>query len=240
MRYQLGVEDVEPGYWIAWVFELPGCFSTGKTRAEAISQAGASIAGYQRWLSQHWLEHAFEDPYIDVHVVEVIEAVQTEPDYMANAFFDDDRVLLGSDDAAYAHRLLGYTRGDLSSLVERIAPAKRMEAIAGERFGSIDGILKHVADAEWWYLDRLGMAFPKVSLPSDAIERLEVVRTRLIERLPSLVGYDQIVWKNGEGWSARKLVRRALWHERDHTQHIARIVQKTSEVPKTSVSTSEV
>ena len=234
MRYRLGVEDIEPGHWIAWVFELPGCYSTGKTRAETISQAGASIAGYQRWLGRHWPEHAFEDPYIDVHVVEVFKAVQTEPNYVANAFFEDDRLPLSSEEGEYARHLLAYTRADLMTLVEPLSEEKRAERVVGEDFGSIDGILKHVGDAEWWYLDRLDMACAEGDLPGDPLKRLEMVRSRLLSCLSDLVGDGHTAWVNGEGWSARKVIRRALWHERDHTQHIARLLQTTSEISKTS------
>lgn len=224
MRYRLGIEDMEPGHWIAWVFELPGCYSTGKTRVEAISQAGASIAGYQRWLGQHCSDQAFEDPYIDVHIVETYKAVQTEADYVANAFFEDDRALLTGGHIETARCLLDSTRDDLLALVSRISPEKRAEPIPDERFGSIDDILKHIGGAEWWYLDRLELAFPKSELPDEPLERLEKVRAHLFACLPNLVGDERITWPNREGWSARKLIRRALWHERDHTQHIGKLL----------------
>lgn len=233
MRYRLGVEDMEPGHWIAWIFELPGCYSTGKTRAEAISQAGASIASYRYWLGQRCPDRAFEDPYIDVHVAEVYEAVQTEPDYLANAFFEDDRNLLTEGHIEAARCLLDSTREYLLALISRIPLVKRAETISEERFVSIDGILRHVGGAEWWYLDRLGLAFPSSELPDEPLERLEKVRARLLACLPNLVGDERITHPNGEGWSARKLIRRALWHERDHTQHIAKLLS-TSEVSKTS------
>jgi hypothetical protein len=31
---------------------------------------------------------------------------------------------------------------------------------------------------------------------------------------------------SGETWSARKVLRRAMWHERDHTQHIRKLRQQ--------------
>jgi hypothetical protein len=226
MRYRLGVEDMEPEHWIAWVFELPGCYSTGQTRVEAISKAGASIAGYQHWLGQHCPDRAFEDPYIDVHVVEVFEAVQTEPGYVANAFFEDDRIPLTEEDIEFARCLLASTRADLLALAARIPPEKRAEVGLDKRFGSIDGILKHIGGAEWWYLDRLGLAFPDSELPEEPMERLEKVRAHLLRHLPDLDGDERITWPNGEGWSARKLIRRALWHEWDHTQHIAKLAQR--------------
>lgn len=225
MLYRLGVEDMEPEHWIAWVFELPGCYSTGRTRREAISQAGANIAAYQHWLGLHCSERAFEDPYIDLHVAEIYEAVETEPGYTAHAFFEDDHTLLTGGDIEFARCLFDGIRSDLLALIGHIPPEKRAEPIPGERFGSIDGILGHVGDAEWWYLDRLEMAFPRSELPDEPLARLVKVRAHLLLRLPDLVGDERITWPNREGWSARKLIRRAVWHERDHTQHIAKLLQ---------------
>ncbi|MDW8214000.1 MAG: hypothetical protein RMJ55_10615 [Roseiflexaceae bacterium] len=39
-----------------------------------------------------------------------------------------------------------------------------------------------------------------------------------------------VAGQGGEVWSARKVVRRALWHERDHTQHIARLLTQGSDL----------
>jgi hypothetical protein len=47
------------------------------------------------------------------------------------------------------------------------------------------------------------------------------VREQFAEVLPKLVGDERIVTRVSEPWSARKILRRALWHERDHTQQIA-------------------
>jgi hypothetical protein len=64
------------------------------------------------------------------------------------------------------------------------------------------------------------LAFPRQGVPDDPFLRLEWVRTRLLEVLTSLVGTRQVVGVDGEFWSPRKLVRRLVWHERDHTAHI--------------------
>jgi hypothetical protein len=80
--------------------------------------------------------------------------------------------------------------------------------------------LGHVGGAEWWYLDRLGLTFPRALVPGEPFERLRVVRAHLGDVLPELVGSRQVVGTAGEFWSPRKVLRRAAWHERDHTAHI--------------------
>ena len=42
--------------------------------------------------------------------------------------------------------------------------------------------------------------------------------------LPKLNGVKQVVGVDGEFWSPRKMLRRALWHERDHTEHIRKLI----------------
>lgn len=37
--------------------------------------------------------------------------------------------------------------------------------------------------------------------------------------------------ENGEFWSPRKLLRRAIWHERDHTNHILQLLKQRSVAP---------
>jgi hypothetical protein len=83
--------------------------------------------------------------------------------------------------------------------------------------------LKHVGGAEWWYLDRLGLAFPKAEVPADPFERLQAVRSHLTQVLPGLAGSREVRGVDGELWSPRKLLRRAAWHERDHVAHIRKL-----------------
>ena len=53
-----------------------------------------------------------------------------------------------------------------------------------------------------------------------------MVRVRLQEILSGLIGATLVVGKEGELWSPRKMLRRALWHERDYAQHIRKLVLK--------------
>lgn len=207
--------------------DLPGCYGAGSTQTEAVGNASPSISAYRAWLGKHRGNHLseVEDPYIDVHVVEVFHAFESEPGYIVNAFFEDDRRALSEADVDGALLLLDYTRRDLLALVTQIPPEQlNMPGVDGA-FGTLDGILRHIAGAEWWYLDRLELAVPGDEMPEETFARLEKVRERLRISLPGLVGDERVETHSGERWSARKIVRRALWHERDHTQQIAKLVR---------------
>lgn len=107
--------------------------------------------------------------------------------------------------------------------VNGLDEAVLQQRYSGERW-SIAGILGHVGGAEWWYLDRLGLAFPRYELPEDPFARLSLVRETLNQVLPTLEASVQVVGKDGEIWSPRKMLRRAIWHERDHFQHIHKLL----------------
>jgi hypothetical protein len=53
---------------------------------------------------------------------------------------------------------------------------------------------------------------------------LEKVRNLLNGILPTLKDKNQVVGVDGEFWSPRKVLRRALWHARDHTEHIRKLL----------------
>jgi hypothetical protein len=104
-----------------------------------------------------------------------------------------------------------------------LTPEKRAAEYPGERW-SINGILGHVGGAEWWYLDRLGLAFPRDQMPEDPQVCLEKVHDYFTTTLPKLDGVKKVVGIDGELWSPRKILRRALWHERDHAEHIRKLI----------------
>ena len=58
---------------------------------------------------------------------------------------------------------------------------------------------------------------------SDTLGRVLLVRQHLLDVLPELIGDERVTEWNGELWSPRKLVRRALWHELLHARDIKRI-----------------
>ncbi len=162
------------------------------------------------------------DEPIESEVVETFNSFlcREDPEYIVNAFFEDDRRPLGYWDDETALRLLTWARQDLLGLIRSIPQDQLTKAIAGEVRGSIIGILKHVAGAENWYFEQLGLGLEQAQLPADPVEMLAVVRANTRERLVMLLGDERVTKHCDELWSARKVVRRTLWHERDHTQQI--------------------
>jgi predicted RNase H-like HicB family nuclease/uncharacterized damage-inducible protein DinB len=215
MLYRLNLEEME-GRWIAYVASLPGCFASAATFSTAMALAPQAISDYLAWLHAHG--EAITPHELATEMGELHRAWNSEPDYEVNAFFATDHAPLTADEITRALRLLEWTRVDLFTALDGVSPTDLTREL--EPGWSLQRILRHVANSEWWYLDRLGLSSGSLNeLPEDWGARLAYTRARLREVLPTLAGDKRLLEKQFELWSPRKLLRRALWHERDHTAH---------------------
>jgi len=228
MRFRLAIEDIETNHWVAYALDLLGCFSSAQSLEGAIAQAPERIAEHLAWLSKHGVFSLNPNLSIEVEIVERFRSYESaeEKGYIVNALFEDDRRPLGFWDVEVALRLMEWSRYDLLDLVQGVTEERLNENVAGENFGSIVGILKHIAIAENWYYDRMDFGLERKPLPEDVFEMLAVVRGNAQQQLVKLIGDPRIVNESGENWSGRKVLRRMLWHERDHTRHIAHILEE--------------
>lgn len=203
---EVGVEDIEANHWVAWVFAVPGCFGSGRTEEEALANVPDALR---------------EDSGADVPAESIVvverwraTAARKDPDFVVNALFDDDRRPFTAVEVDEGIRRLGQNR-------------ERLEAVLTGQFltEEVLGVLRHLAQAEHWYLNNLDLAPTGEELPADPRERLTRVRHWLVESLPGLVGSNLHANRSGEGWTPRKLLRRAIWHERDHLRQIEEMLR---------------
>lgn len=221
MPLRIGIENGNEGRTMAWALDHPGCISYGGNALTALGALPAAIQEFNSWLISHGLEE---------HIIQGVQSVDIEEtwevyhinDYEVNAWFQDDWRPLTEAEIKTGSSLLLASRAALLSSVDILSEETRNQQFPRERW-NIAGILNHVGKAEHWYLDRLGLAIPEDELPSDPDQRLNQVRAHLLSTLPTLAGSSQVVGVDGEFWSPRKLLRRAVWHERDHTSHIRKL-----------------
>lgn len=219
MPYLVCVEELERN-WIAHVPDLPGCFSQHQQREQAIAQVPQTVQDYLKWCQGHSLfVSGLSGPMI---VSEVIRAWDYEYGEEVNAFFASDRPPLALEEMREIEELLRATRIDLHKAIAEVDFSDLDVQIPGERW-TIRGVVEHVAQSENWYLDRIGLALPSVQVPPDPMDQLEQIRDHCLKMLPELVKRTGVVTLAGETWSSRKVVRRMLWHERDHTDHIRKM-----------------
>ena len=213
--YSLAVELVEPDHWVAYILDLPGCFSSAKTEEAAVGKSRERIREYFEWLATHGEDVVVPDLIeikVDEHYVppdRQLRETSIGDIYIVNAFFRHDARPLTKEDLQESTRVLSYQREDLLALLDsQVAPED-------------EKLLLHVGSAEWWYWDRMDLAFPREDLPDEWRARLSVTRAFTLDNLPSLLELSDTKEKMGETWSARKLLRRVIWHERDHMSQIA-------------------
>jgi predicted RNase H-like HicB family nuclease/uncharacterized damage-inducible protein DinB len=219
MTYIVSVEENQ-GLWIAHVPDLPGCFATHQDREKAIQAVPKAVEDYIAWCEDHGLRiSGLSGP---MTVDEVIRSWEFEDGYMVNAFFASDRPPIIEEELHEFALLLKGTRGDLLRALDALEIDDLTRELPGERW-SVAGIIEHIAHSEWWYFDRMGLAFSRAEMPGDPLEALDKVRSHTLTNLPALVKRIGVVTVGGEAWSARKILRRTLWHERDHTQHIQKL-----------------
>ncbi len=235
MLIQVGLENNIEGRSLAWALDLPGCFAYGADGAEALLKIPRAVIQYANWVGSHmpdsWLADLGD---FDVRLVDTWDCYRVNDDFEEvpsgndvneiNAWFRHDWKPLAGVEVQRGLQLLAWSRAGLLASVAGLAPEQLNTERPGERW-SINGILNHVGGAEWWYLDCLELAgSPRQRLSQVPAERLDMVRARLEDVLPTLVGVELVRGKSGEFWSPRKLLRRALWHELDHINHIQKLL----------------
>jgi uncharacterized damage-inducible protein DinB len=205
-----------PALFGAWVLDLIGCVSLGGSEEAALAGVRPAIEAYLR----HARGLGLIAPRGDVDVVERFSG-WWEGDYEVSAFFRQfDLAPVTPEDARYALALLERTGDALLSAARRA----RQDA-AGDR--DVDATLRHLAEVEWWYATRLderpedrAAAAAETRDVEDLLARSRAAVRRLVAGLPSFG--TTVRGHNEEMWTARKVLRRVIFHELDHVLQLER------------------
>jgi hypothetical protein len=228
MQIRIGLENGIEGRALAWVLDYPGCFAYGKDGTEAILRTPQALITYREWVADHiansWLQNLEDFDIALAEIFECYKVAENGREYEVNAWFNDDLRPLSREEIERGIALLEWSRSDLQSLVSPLTPAQLEQKFTSERW-SIAGVVQHIAKANMWYLDRLNLTSIDVAKAGSGIfERLDLVHQELVKCLPELAGKNAKVEVNHETWSPRKVLRRAIWHMRDHHFHIERLL----------------
>jgi predicted RNase H-like HicB family nuclease len=223
-----GIEEMEPNSWVLTVFDLLGCYSTGRTEVEAIAGAQPRVRQYFEWLGKKDGNSAPFEESVRVTTVERFERHPwpKDPSRYIHAYFEDDARPLRAWDLDIALRLLDWSRQDFLRLVGSLLPDFLDRPENETRWKTVDGLLGHIWESENAILGAMGAAVDLMTMPSDGVGRLQAVRARLREALPEWTDGEVEREVVGEKWSPRKALRRALWHERDHTEQLEKLITR--------------
>lgn len=217
------------GLCMAHVLDLPGCFVRAASRDEALRVLPSAVAEYHAWLRRHDEPAPPPEAPVDFEVPEEVSGTGPFDPGDAAALFEPERVPVTPEEIEHHLRLMGHSRKDLLALIADL-PDEILDWKPGPDVFDIRRVLRHVGNAEEWYVSRL--VDPAKMRPSrDGDEEMPITdfltmqRNAAVERLRALTEEERSrVWHPAqwtdhpyEPWSARKALRRFLEHEREHT-----------------------
>ncbi len=236
--YPVFLETDNKGHWMAHVMDLPGCTVRATTKKTALSKLPHAIRAYRSWLCEHGEAVSGLDEPIQAEIAEESGGIGPFDPGDTAALFLPDRRALSLEDMESLIRRMGYSRSDLMGLVTPLTGEMLDWQVSANSF-SIRRILRHVGNAEEWYISRI---LPAEKLPTEwqnddqlpILEFLEMERRTAVacirawtEEERSGLFYPTTWAQNpGEAWTARKVLRRFLEHEREHTAQVQGIISK--------------
>jgi len=222
--------EVGPQGTGAFVPECPGCWVFGRTPERALEKERLIVQEWFSWLRRHG-EQVVEPAEIELEVAEMlrvdynpVEAGKPEP------LFWSEIPPITPGDLVRTLQLMGYSREDLLELVQGLDEETLDWQPPGEP-RTIRNCLQHIAYVEPWYLSPLGIELPR-DYPKDVFELLEYTRKIVIDCLSNFPKEKMAgVFQPGKDpspvcnlWTARKVLRRLVDHERLHTRYIQRVL----------------
>lgn len=224
--------------WYGRILELIGTHARSSSRDDILMILDRELIYHLEWLGQHG-----ETPlsYKDTTLViteEMNEISQLGESGGEVALFNYDVKPVSKQLLDYCLRLMSYNRSDLLSEI-RDLKNDTLTYTPPMKSRNINQILHHICNAEEFYVSRLGSKADQIyeynlgmrvneadKLP--VIERLSVVRRGCVETLKQVVPgkKDQVFTRSeytnypDEKWTAHKVLRRFLEHEREHIYNI--------------------
>ena len=224
-QLRVGLERGVEGRSLAWALNFPGVFAYGNSDAKALEALPQVFADFEIWLGQRSRTSRLPLANLEIPVEESFDVILTDENYPVNAFFEDDRYPLDAEEIENAAKIHSWQRQDLLAGVKDPEPELMTRMLPGQRW-NINGILNHIGRTEIRYLYKLNLPLPREDLlVHNPFKILELSYGIVQKALPGLEGNTRVVDVDGELWSARKLLRRRLWHQRDHIEHIQQIVE---------------
>jgi uncharacterized damage-inducible protein DinB/predicted RNase H-like HicB family nuclease len=227
LRFDVYLES-GPQHRKTWVFVpgLPGCVAVAPTSEAAIEIAPAAIAERLDFLRRH------DDAIAAAETIEVVVAdhvIERELLGFAQQFFPPDAEPLTEDEVRRQLRWAAWSREEFVAAARAQPRPLTVRPAAGGR--SAAAIVSHVAGAEWAYVSSTLGTLRGGSAAIAAIERageepweaLAAERQALTARLDAVTKDElaRIVERHGKPrWTARRMLRRLLEHESEHTQEL--------------------
>ncbi len=226
MIYEIYLQVKRTGRTHAHVPGWPGCNWLADSPEATMERAVEAIAWHLAWLRKYGKPAPQQDEAILPRLVQQHASTAREGNLIG--FFESERQPVMPKEIPGFLDLMACSRSELLELAQNLPEAVLSWSPVPGSWPILE-VLRHVAAAERWYLTRIldPATIPQFKPNRSVWSRLEAVRALALERLAGLSGAElsQIsADQSGELWSARKVFRRYLEHEREHTHHILEIL----------------
>lgn len=234
MIYEIYLQVKRTGRAHAHVLAWPGCNWLADSPQAAMEQAIEAIAWHLAWLRKYGKPAPSQGEPILPCIVQQHASTARVGNLIG--FFASEREPVTSGEIPGFLDWMACSRSALLELVQNL-PETMLSWQPAPGSWAILEVLRHVAAAERWYLTRIldPASIPQFKPNRSVWSRLEAVRALALERLAKLSEAELSQVKadpSGELWSARKVFRRYLEHEREHTHHILEILDAGTYVGK--------
>jgi predicted RNase H-like HicB family nuclease/uncharacterized damage-inducible protein DinB len=232
------IETGTTGLWYGRITSLMGAHARATTREGLLKELDEELQYHLEWLRRNGEKvPSISDPVIEV--AEEVTGVQLLGESGGEvAFLRSDEEPVPEELLHRCIRYMGYNRMEIIRAVDGLSEEELSNVPPGKG-RSIVQILRHVCNAEEWYLSRLGadaeaLYEAKLGRPVSEVDRLPVLDRMEAVREAGVAALRELVpAKNGltltraeytsypgERWSTRKVIRRYLEHEREHIYNI--------------------
>jgi len=224
----------------AFVPDCPGCWVFARTKERALAKVKDAIFEWIEWLKSQGDENpqagrGFKPSYkhnIEIEVAEMIrvnynpaKAGKPEP------LFWSEVLPVKKDDIKRTIKLMEYSRQDLLNLVSNLTK-EQLSFKPPNQPRTIKNCLKHIAYVEPWYINRLNIELSE-KYPKDVFEFLNYTREIVVNSLSDLPRdkmrgvHQPVKYKSPtcDLWTARKVLRRLVDHERLHARYIQKVLK---------------
>ena len=216
----------------AFAPDWPGCWVFGRTKERAIEKVRIAIIEQVEWLTKHGESVPDIRNKVEIEIAEMlrvdynpVEAGKPEP------LFWSEVLPVEKDDIERTVRLMKYSREDLLSLVSTITE-ECLDWNPPSKPRTIRNCLKHIAYVEPWYITRLNIALPE-DYPEDVFELLNRTRNIVVDclynfpkrKMKGVFEPEKDKSPVCDLWTARKVLRRLVDHERLHTRYIQKVLE---------------